>query len=120
MGLAPRSTAWAKLSQRPADSIVVAQLDAGDGVKKVRLASGPLHLENHDYLPLMVNIPSRAQSVDYWTRQFSVSNAGLEVLNLPITRNDLKWFIQLYMQYKPGFDMQSAILIALISMEWSP
>lgn len=79
-----RSIAWKILSQRALDTRVVAQFNYGDGTKHLPVSSGPVYLENEDYLPILSLIPKYSSSMDYWSREFSISDLSFSILNTPI------------------------------------
>lgn len=78
-----RSTAWALLSQRAGPTVVLAKMYYGDESEYLPIGSGLVNLEDEDFLPLIMNMPHRFQEVDFWTREFSISDLSLEILNLP-------------------------------------
>lgn len=81
----PRSTAWGLLSQRAGPTVVLAQMSYGPegDSDKLYIGSDLVTLEDNDYLPLIAAMPHRFQEVDFWTREFSISDLSLEILNMP-------------------------------------
>lgn len=78
-----RSTAWALLSQRAGPTIVLAKMWYGNESDYLPIGSRLVTLEDEDFLPLIANMPHRFQEVDFWTREFSISDLSLEILNMP-------------------------------------
>lgn len=77
------STAWKLLSQRPGPTVVLAKMYYGDESEYLPIGSGLVNLENEDFIPLITTVPHRFQEVDFWTREFTVADLTLEILNMP-------------------------------------
>ncbi len=76
-----RSEAWKVAVEAQGQTLAVARIYHEGGY--LPISTGPITLENEDYLPLLVSIPQRSQEIDWFTRVFSVSNSTLEILDIP-------------------------------------